>query len=409
MALDKRAFILVMDSCGIGAAPDADKFGDVGSDTFGHIAEHCAKGLADVEGLRSGPLNIPNLMDLGLGEANFIARGNYAQGVAENKNPTGIFGACAEKSSGKDTPSGHWEMAGLPVMFDWGYFSTETPSFPPELIEKFIKEAGVPGILGNCHASGTVIIDALGEEHMQSGKPICYTSSDSVFQIAAHEESFGLDRLYEVCDIARKLVDQYNIGRVIARPFIGEKSGQFKRTGNRRDISTPPHGETLLDVLKSAGHEVISVGKIADIFAHRGLTQKIKATGNDALFAQTRKQQQTALDGSLVFTNFVDFDQDFGHRRNVAGYADALERFDVTLAEFRANMRSGDIAIITADHGCDPTSAGSDHTREFVPFLCFGPEISGKNIGRRETFADIGQSLAHYLEVSPLKSGISVL
>ncbi len=408
MTLNKRAFILVMDSLGIGAAPDAAKFGDVGADTFGHIVEHCAKGMADVDGLRSGALNIPNLLDLGLGEANFLARGNYPQGQVKTENPTGLYGACAEISSGKDTPSGHWEMAGLPVMFNWGYFSTKTPSFPPELIEKFIKETGVPGILGNCHASGTVILDALGEEHMASGKPICYTSSDSVFQIAAHEEVFGLERLYEICDIARKLVDEYNIGRVIARPFVGNKTGEFKRTGNRRDISTPPHGDTLLDVLKAAGREVISVGKIADIFAHRGLTQKIKATGNDALFAETLSQQQEAADGSLVFTNFVDFDQDFGHRRNVAGYADAIEKFDITLAKFRAGMRAGDIAIITADHGCDPTAKGSDHTREFVPFLCFGPEVTGKSLGKRESFADIGQSLAHYLEVDELKHGASI-
>lgn len=409
MALNKRAFILVMDSFGIGAAPDAEAFGDAGSDTFGHIVEHCAKGLADVEGLRRGALNIPNLMGLGLGEANFLARGNYPQGLAKTPSPTAIYGACAELSSGKDTPSGHWEMAGLPVTFNWGYFNHDSPSFPPELIEKFIAAAGIPGILGNCHASGTVILDELGEEHMQSGKPICYTSADSVFQIAAHEETFGLERLYEICDIARKLVDEYNIGRVIARPFLGAKSGEFKRTGNRRDIATPPHGETLLDVLKAAGREVISVGKIADIFAHRGLTQKIKATGNAALFVETMRQQQVAADGSLVFTNFVDFDQDFGHRRDVAGYANALENFDITLAKFRENMQKGDIAIITADHGCDPTTAGCDHTREFVPFLCFGPEIKTENIGRRDTFADIGQSLAHYLQVNALKFGKSVI
>ena len=406
--MNKRAFILVMDSFGIGAAPDAASFGDQGTDTFGHIFEACAQGKADQEGLRQGALNIPNLMQLGLGEASFIARGNYPEAMQKNDAPSGIYGACAEQSSGKDTPSGHWEMAGLPVMFDWGYFSDKTSSFPPELIEKLVAEAELAGVLGNCHASGTVIIDDLGEEHMATGKPIVYASADSVIQIAAHEESFGLDRLYKLCDIARKLVDEYNIGRVIARPFVGDKAGQFKRTGNRRDLTTPPHGDTLLDILKAAGREVISVGKIADIFAHRGLTQKIKASGNQALFDETLKQQNDAADGSLTFTNFVDFDQEFGHRRNVAGYAAAIEAFDKTLAKFIANMRAGDIALITADHGCDPTWTGSEHTREFVPFIAFGPDIASQNVGRRESFADMGQSLAHYLEVAPLKHGVNV-
>lgn len=397
-----------MDSFGIGAAPDAEKFGDMGADTFGHIFESCENGKADQEGLRQGKLKIANLLELGLGEASFIARGNYPQGLTKTDTPKGLYGACAEKSSGKDTPSGHWEMTGLPVMFDWGYFSTQAPSFPEELIAEFIKQAKLPGILGNCHASGTVIINDLGAEHMASGKPIVYTSSDSVFQIAAHEDSFGLERLYEICEIAKKLVDEYNIARVIARPFVGDNADNFKRTGNRRDLSTPPHEDTLLDILKAEGREVISVGKIADIFAHRGLTQKYKATGNDALFQETIKQQKQAPDGSLTFTNFVDFDQEFGHRRNVAGYAAALEQFDILLAEFKANMRSGDIAIITADHGCDPTMPGSDHTREFVPFIAFGPDIEPKNIGARDSFADIGQSLANYLGVSPLKNGINV-
>ncbi|TNE57160.1 MAG: phosphopentomutase, partial [Alphaproteobacteria bacterium] len=319
-----RGIILVLDSCGIGAAPDAEKFGDTGADTFGHIVEACARGEGDQEGLRSGPLQIPNLIDLGFAHAAKLATGKDLPGIELNGSQ-GLYAACAEQSFGKDTPSGHWEIAGVPCRFDWGYFSNKENSFPPELLEAFIAETGVPGILGNCAASGTEIIARLGAEHMSSGKPILYTSADSVLQIAAHEETYGLDRLYAHCDIARKLVDKYEIGRVIARPFIGDSPENFKRTGNRRDLATPPPAETLLDLLKDDGREVMSIGKIADIFAHRGLTQKIKATGNAALFDATHKAVAEAPDGSLIFTNFVDFDQEYGHRRNVPGYAAALE------------------------------------------------------------------------------------
>ena len=252
-------------------------------------------------------------------------------------------------------------------MFDWGYFTAKQNTFPTELLDALVERADLPGYLGNCHSSGTVIIAELGEEHMQTGKPIFYTSADSVFQIAAHEESFGLDRLYELCDIARELVDEYNIGRVIARPFVGDSPDNFARTGNRRDLTTPPHADTLLDKLVANGDEVISIGKIADIYAHRGVTQKVKATGNAALFDATLTALKDAPDRATVFTNFVDFDMLYGHRRDVDGYADALEYLDGRLPELFNLMADDDILVLCADHGCDPTWEGSDHTREHIP------------------------------------------
>ncbi len=404
-----RALILVMDSFGIGAASDAAAFGDVGSDTFGHIAAACAAGQANVDGVRSGPLSIPNLESLGLGLAARASTGNLPQGMSEIANPTGVYGFAAEQSRSKDTPSGHWEIAGVPVDFDWGYFPDTQPSFPPELTQAFIRETGVPGILGDRHASGTQIIDELGEEHIRTGKPIVYTSSDSVYQIAANETHFGLQRLYEVCEIARRLVDDYEIGRVIARPFVGDTRADFVRTGNRRDYATLPPAPTLLDKLTEAGGEVFAIGKIGDIYAHSGTTHEIKANGHDALFDATLKAMATAGERSLIFTNFVDFDMHFGHRRDVPGYAGALEHFDARLPQLIAAMQPGDLAVITADHGCDPTWRGTDHTRENVPVLAFGPGIPPAAIGHRETFADIGQTIAAHLGIAPLGHGTSFL
>ncbi len=402
--MTRRAFLLVMDSFGIGAAADAERFGDTGSDTFGHIEAACAAGRADRPGLRSGPLRIPNLRRLGLGHAAAISTGARPSGMPCE----GAWGYAAELSRGKDTPSGHWEMAGVPVMSDWGYFPPEYPSFPAALTEALIARARLPGVLGNRHASGTQIIDELGPEHLSTGKPIVYTSADSVVQIAAHEESFGLERLYEVCLVARKLVDAYTIGRVIARPFLGAP-GSFKRTGNRRDYATPPPAPTLLDRLKTSGSEVISVGKVADIFAHQGISRTVKADGNSALFDATLKAAETVGDRGLIFTNFVDFDTLFGHRRDVAGYAAALEAFDARLPELERALRPGDVAVISADHGCDPTWQGSDHTREHVPVIAFGPGVKPGSIGRRESFADIGQSLAGHLGLPPLPHGKAFL
>ncbi len=403
-----RAYILVLDSFGIGAAPDAEKFGDVGADTFGHIARWCADGNTGDDRPKAGPLSLPNMARLGLGLAAEIATGSVPKGLEIEGDATGLYAACAEMSAGKDTPSGHWEMAGVPVMFDWGYFPPDYPSFPPELLDALCKRCDLPGVLGNKAASGTVILEELGDEHIATGKPIVYTSSDSVFQIAAHEKHFGLERLYEVCAVARELVDRYEIGRVIARPFVGE-NGVFERTTNRRDLATPPPKPTLLEKLEAAGREVISVGKIADIFAHKGLTKKIKAYGLDGLFAASMSMQESAADGSLTFVNFVDFDQSFGHRRNVAGYASALEYFDKLLPDFLKGMRADDIVILTADHGCDPTWPGSDHTREYIPFVAYGPNLKPGSAGARKSFADIGQTVANHLGIAPLEYGESAL
>ena len=395
----KRGFILLLDSFGVGALPDAQKFGDEGANTFLHIKEYCMQGKADIVGLRHGPLHIPNLTNLGL---NAVVTGQ------NDHMPLGLYGCAQEISFGKDTPSGHWEITGVPVLFTWGYFSPDYPSFPQELVEKFVKAAQVPGILGNCHASGTEIIKQLGTEHVKTGKPICYTSADSVFQIAAHEETFGLTRLYEVCRLAYDLVQPYKIGRVIARPFLGTTDNYY-RTENRRDFSVAPPAPTLLDKLVAAGGTTIAVGKIADIFAHQGISEHIAAHGNEEIFTAVCHAAKSAPARSLTFANFVDFDMKYGHRRDVAGYAHALEQFDLRLPEFLKLMQPEDIAVITADHGCDPTFKGSDHTREYIPILVFGSTIKPGFIGQRATFADIGQSLAQYFGLEPLPYGRSFL
>ncbi|USD64751.1 phosphopentomutase [Vibrio sp. SCSIO 43136] len=405
----KRSIILVLDSFGIGASADAEKFGDVGSDTFGHIAEQCALGNADND-LRSGELKLPNLSKLGLAMAAKESTGKLHAGMDENIEVIGAYGHAAELSSGKDTPSGHWEIAGVPVLFDWGYFTDKKNSFPQELLDRIVTRANLPGYLGNCHASGTQVLDDLGEEHMSSGKPIFYTSADSVFQIACHEETYGLDNLLELCQIVREELEDYNIGRVIARPFLGDKAGSFERTGNRRDLSVEPPSATVLQKLvEEKNGDVISVGKIADIYAHCGITQKVKATGLEALFDATKEQIAKAGNNSIVFTNFVDFDSAYGHRRDVAGYAAALEYFDKRLPEILEMLEEDDVLILTADHGCDPTWPGSDHTREHIPVLVYGHKVPAGSLGRRDSFADIGQSLASYFETSAMDYGKSFL
>lgn len=399
-----RAAVLVLDSVGIGGAPDAASYGDNGADTVGHIAERCARGEADRAGVRSGPLRVPNLVGLGLGRACEVATGRVPPGL-ENDVGQACYGAAVEVSHGKDTPSGHWELAGVPVIFDWGYFPKRKPCFPTELIAALCAEADLPGILGNCHASGTAIIAELGEEHLKSSKPICYTSADSVFQIAAHERAFGLDRLYEVCAIARHLFDPLRIGRIIARPFIGTSAADFTRTANRRDFAVPPHLPTILDRATAVGRDVVSVGKIADIFAHSGTGRVLKGAGNMAMFDRTLDGLASLADGGLLFANFIDFDSEYGHRRDVAGYAAALEAFDARLPELMAQMRPADLLIVTADHGCDPTWKGSDHTREQVPVLAFGAGRKPGSIGRRESFADVGATVARHLGLEPSPTG----
>ena len=392
-----RAIILVLDSFGIGGAPDADQFGDAGADTLGHIAEHCAAGLADRDGLRAGPLHLPNLTSLGLVQSARLATGVTPAGMDDSIQPIGLYACATEVSRGKDTPSGHWEIAGVPVQFEWGYFEDEADTFPQDLLDQIYEIGNIPGSLANCHASGTAVIEKFGEEHVRTGKPIFYTSADSVFQIAAHEGFFGLDRLYELCFEVRRLVDPLNIGRVIARPFTGEGPEDFKRTGNRRDYSVMPPEPTVLDRAIKAGRMVIAVGKIADIFAHQGISEMRKADGNEDLFEATLKAMNDAGDGDIVFTNFVDFDMLYGHRRDVAGYAAALERFDQRLPEIARLLKRDDLVIVTADHGCDPTWRGNDHTRERVPILCFGSAVSAGSVGIRQSFADIGESVAKHL------------
>ena len=398
----KRAIILVLDSFGVGATADADKFGDVGADTFGHIAAERAASEA-------GPLQLPTLASLGLFHAGQESTGTFAPGHDPDIEVVGAYGHAAELSSGKDTPSGHWEIAGVPVLFEWGYFTGKDEAFPKELLDELIERGKLPGVLGNCHASGTTIIADLGDEHVASGKPIVYTSADSVFQIACHEETFGLERLYALCDIARELVDKYNIGRVIARPFVGDGAENYVRTGNRRDLTTPPHAPTVLDKLAAKGGDVVSVGKISDIYAHMGITKKIKASGNEALFEATLEAISEAGDNTIVFTNFVDFDMLYGHRRDVEGYANALEYLDGRLPEIIEQVREGDLLVLCADHGCDPTWPGSDHTREHIPVLVYGAAVTPGSLGRLDTFADIGQSLATHFGLEPMDYGTSFI
>ena len=395
-----RAFILLLDSFGLGALPDADKYGDAGANTFGHIAAWAAQ--------QGKPLALPNLERLGLGAAAHKASGQWAPGFERRDGFSGAWGVAREQSTGKDTQSGHWEIAGVPVLFDWGYFPKTVPSFPRELTDKLQELTGVPGWLGNCHASGTTIINELGDEHVATGKPILYTSADSVLQIAAHEEHFGLERLYQVCEAAYELVKPYNIGRVIARPFVGAR-GDYKRTANRHDYAVPPVAPTLLDHVKDAGGDVFALGKISDIFAGQGVTRLVKGPDNMALFDRLLEVAGEAGDKSLTFVNFVDFDMHFGHRRDVAGYANALQELDARLPEFIARMNDGDLAVITADHGCDPTAPGSDHTREHIPMIFFGPGVKAQELPSADTFSSIGATLARHLGVKPLSNGTALL
>ncbi|QDG74507.1 phosphopentomutase [Labrenzia sp. PHM005] len=404
-----RAILCVLDSFGIGGAADADAFGDAGSDTLGHIAQHCAADKGDREDLRSGLLSVPNMDRLGLGAAGRLSTGEHIPGLTFSGEPEGLWGYAAEVSNGKDTPSGHWEIAGVPVRFDWGYFPETIPTFPADLIAKVSDKAGLSGVLGDKHASGTEIIAELGEEHVKTGKPIFYTSADSVIQIAAHEQHFGLENLYKLCEITREFADPYNIGRVIARPFLGENADTFERTANRRDYSVLPPEPTLLDRLTAEGRTVYGIGKISDIFAHQGVAKVLKGAGNDQLFDKTLEAMDLAEDGDLIFANFIDFDSLYGHRRDVPGYAAALEHFDRRLPEMIDKMRDGDLLILTADHGCDPTWPGTDHTREHVPVIATGPGIAGKKIGGRNTYADIGESVADHLGIALGPHGTSFL
>ena len=397
-----RAFLIVLDSVGCGGAPDAAAFGDEGSNTLGHIIAACAGGRAE-EG-RSGALKLPHMDALGLGAAVRLASGAETPGL--EAVPVGRWGAATEVSNGKDTPSGHWELAGVPVPFDWHYFSHTVPTFPPDLIATLVERAGLPGILGDKHASGMPIIREMGEEHMRTGKPICYTSIDSVFQIAAHEETFGLERLYKVCEIVSELVHPMRVGRVIARPFVGTSPEDFKRTANRHDYALDPPEATLCDRVEATGGRVLAVGKIRDIFAGNGITETFKAKDDSGLIDHLVRLTGEARDGDLVFANLVEFDTLYGHPRDVSGYARHLELFDRRLPEIMAGLGEGDLLILTADHGNDPTWEGNDHTRERVPVLMHGAGPGEIGICG---FADVGESVAAHLGIAPGKHGRSVL
>ncbi|MEM1302796.1 MAG: phosphopentomutase, partial [Pseudomonadota bacterium] len=360
-----RAFLVVMDSVGAGGAPDAADFGDEGANTLGHIAQACARGMAK-EG-RDGPLHVPNMASMGLGEAVQMASGvDMGLGAATR----GAYGAATEVSPGKDTPSGHWEMAGVPVPWDWHFFPDQEIAFPDDVVALACAAAGTDRILGNCHASGTDIIDRLGAEHVRTGYPICYTSADSVFQIAAHEEAFGLERLLAMCKTLAPALHAKKVGRVIARPFIGSE-GMFERTTNRKDFAIEPPSPTLCDWVHGAGRSVHAIGKIGDIFSMRGVDTVVKGT-DAALMEHLCAAVQDARDGSLTFANFVEFDSLYGHRRDVSGYARALEWFDSCLPRVIDGLRDGDLLVLTADHGNDPTWKGTEHTRERVPVLMLG-------------------------------------
>ncbi len=396
-----RAFLIVMDSVGCGGAPDAADFGDAGANTLAHIAQACAAGQAEVG--RSGALKMPNLDRLGLGAAVRLASGAAVPGL--DARPEGLWGAATEVSRGKDTPSGHWELAGVPVPWDWTYFPQTVPAFPDDLVAEVCRLAGTDGILGNCHASGMPIIAEHCAEHLRTGWPICYTSADSVFQIAAHEEAFGLERLLKLCADVAPMLHARKVGRVIARPFTGTCE-DFRRTSNRHDYAIAPPAPTLLDWVQGAGRVTHAVGKIGDIFSMQGIDHLHKGKSDADLFEHIVRLGGAAEPGSLTFANLVEFDSLFGHPRDVAGYARALEWFDAQLPRFLATLRPGDLAIFTADHGNDPTWRGTDHTRERVPVVGWGAGL--REVGL-QGFVDVGASVAAHLGVGVQGPGQSFL
>jgi phosphopentomutase len=396
-----RAFLIVLDSVGCGGAPDAGDFGDAGANTLAHIAEACAAGRAETG--RSGPLRLPNLDALGLGAAIRLASGAATPGLSAV--PRGLWGAATEVSRGKDTPSGHWELAGVPVPWDWTYFPETVPAFPEDIVAEVCRLAGTDGILGNCHASGVPIIAEHCEAHLRTGWPICYTSADSVFQIAAHEEAFGLERLLKLCRDLAPGLHARKVGRVIARPFAGT-CGNFQRTANRKDFAIAPPSPTLLDWVSGDGRATHGVGKIGDIFSMRGIGTLWKGKSDADLFEHLVRLGAEAEPGSLTFANFVEFDTLYGHPRDVSGYARALEWFDAGLPRFFASLKPGDLAIFTADHGNDPTWTGTEHTRERVPVVGRGRGLHPVGLCG---FVDIGASLAVHLGIKPQGPGRSFL
>lgn len=399
-----RAFLLVMDSAGIGGAPDADQFfngsvPDSGANTIGHIAAACLAGQA-TDG-RSGPLAVPTLAGLGLGAALDLADGVTEHGLPGPRG--GAWGAATEVSQGKDTPSGHWELAGVPVPWDWHTFPKTDPAFPAEVTARICSLAGTEGILANRHDSGTAVINTEGAAHLKTGWPICYTSVDSVLQIAAHEQAFGLDRLLTLCADLAPMLHAMKVGRVIARPFVGDVETGFKRAANRKDFAIAPPAPTLCDAVSGAGRRVYGVGKIGDIFSMRGITDTTKGADRK-LMDDLHSLAGAAAPGSLTFANFVEFDSDYGHRRDVSGYARHLEWFDAALSRLLPTLRDDDLLIVTADHGNDPTWVGTDHTRERVPVLCHG--LGPRALGLLQ-FTDVAATVAAHLGVPYTGEGTS--
>ena len=392
-----RAFLVVMDSVGIGGAPDADTFfngrvPDTGANTLGHIAQACAEGrVADG---RSGPLNVPHMASLGLGPAIELASGLHIASL--DGTVSGTWGAATEISRGKDTPSGHWELAGLPVPWEWHYFPDVSKSFPPALVAQLAAFAGTDEILGNCHAPGTAIIEEFGAQHIKTGFPICYTSADSVLQIAAHEESFGLQRLLDLCENMAPIAHEMKVGRVIARPFVGDAQSGFTRTTNRRDFAITPPAPVLSNWVQDSGARVYAVGKIGDIFSMTGFDE-VRKGSDETLMGHLGDLVESAEDGSLTFANFVEFDSLYGHRRDVSGYARALEWFDAEIGKLLGQLRDGDLLVLTADHGNDPTWVGTDHTRERAPVL-----VAGQGAGSlgQIGFRDVAGLVARHLGVT---------
>ncbi len=384
-----RTFLFILDSFGIGNAPDAAQFGDEGANTLLHICDRMA-------------LELPHMASLGLGLAAQSAGGFNP---FPDARLIGRWAHAQEVSQGKDTITGHWEIAGVPVPFKWHYYPDTDASFPKALLDEIITRAKIPGLLCGTHASGTQVIEDFGEEHLRTGKPVIYTSADSVIQIAAHEQHFGLQRLYDVCKVARELTYDLKVGRIIARPFLGETAKTFARTGNRKDYAITPPSPTLLKIATDADRHVISVGKIGDIYAHVGTGEEVKVTGNAAMMEKVTTLMSTLKDGGFLMTNFVDFDTNHGHRRDPIGYGKLLETFDVNLPRVFAQLQPDDLLILTADHGNDPTWHGTEHTREQIPVMIYSKSLTPGNYGHRKSFSDIGQSIAAWLKLPKLGAG----
>ena len=400
-----KGILIVLDAVGIGGAPDAKKFDDQGADTLGNIRKACRKGEANLK--RFGKLKIPHLAKLGIFASHALANNHYLENNNFFCSKEASFACATEVSKGKDTPTGHWELAGTPLQWDWKYFENKSHSFPDKQISLIINKFALSGILGNCHSSGTEIIKKFGNEHILSLKPIFYTSRDSVVQIACHEKYFGLEKLYKLCQFSAEVFHPLKVGRVIARPFLGSKVNNFYRTKNRKDYTLPPPNKTLCDLVLENNRSCHAIGKISDIFSHRGISTSISGFSDDILFNEMIKVIKKAKDGDLIFANFVEFDSLYGHRRDVAGFASALEKFDLKIEKLLKVINSNDFLIITADHGNDPTFKGTDHTRERVPVLMVGDYAKKGNNGKI-FFSDVGTTMAEFLRLKGKLEGKNI-